>query len=1165
MSKTITLSLILYTFMTVVGCTLSDHEAPVSVTWHINVPDINKSNNIEQKFVIKNISNTIIDGDWSIFYSQFPMKSYLQQSSMAKVEQVKGTFHRISPNKNYTLLNPGDSIVLIINGRGEVPGYSMQPEGVYWINGSKGSTPLPIKFHNHPIPFLFSQNERANQIYKENQRIEKAILDTSMIEVIPAVKHATYAPSVLNLANSIHIIAHPDFHIETSILKNKLSTLYGITDDSLSTVQLRIDYLHQKKNAVNEEYYELDVANNKIQLLATTPHGIFNGMQTFLSLLKGQESPYTIQSVFIQDYPDFSYRGHMQDVARNFIELSDLKKLIDILSSYKLNVFRFHFSDDEGWRLQIPGLEELTEIASHRGHTYNESECLYPAYNGDFDYQSKTSGNGFYSRDEFIDLLRYAADRHVAIIPEIESPGHARAAIVAMKARYKKYQDTDPIKAHEYLLHDIHDTSQYVSAQGYSDNVMNVAMPSTYRFMKKVIQEIQLMYKEAGVPLRSIHIGGDEVAEGAWKGSPICKNFMLEHNMTDVQELSDYFIMRIVDFLKEQNIPFSGWQEIAAGHDKDFDRYLSENALGISCWKASPHSHSDELVYQFANKGYPVILCNASNFYFDLAYDKHPNEPGHNWNGYVDESKSFSLLPYSIYRSIRNRQVEKEKTRLTEQGRKNIKGVESALWSETIRNFEQVEYYLFPKIMGLSERGWHASPQWENITGIHEQYTYEKDLSFYYQRISQKEIPYWEKMEVNYRLPFPGLYIDNDGILFANSSIKGGQIRYTTDGTEPTLHSKLWNKPVKCNSNEIKAKLFVGKKQSVTISITNSHLQSEASEANIIYTNANQLQLLGKATMEGSFFHRIDTVRYKDLPKSVKKLYAHSSGLAIAFKTNSTVIKARWTIPNKRQNTNMTPIMQKGLDLYIKKEGEWQYAGVGIPQGIHSTSTLAENMDTSEKACILYLPLYDEITHLEIGVSSDAYLKKTKNPFKGKIIVYGSSITQGASASRPGLAYPSQLSRSSGYQFINMGLSGNGKMESSVAKMLAEIKNVDAFILDCIPNPTADEIRDRTIPFVKTIREKYPDIPVIFIQSVFREKGNVNKTVRHRVNEQNKAIEEQIEKLHKLGYKNLYLIKENHFLGTDHEGTVDGVHPNDLGFKRMVKEIQPVITNILHI
>lgn len=206
------------------------------------------------------------------------------------------------------------------------------------------------------------------------------------------------------------------------------------------------------------------------------------------------------------------------------------------------------------------------------------------------------------------------------------------------------------------------------------------------------------MYKEAGVPLRSIHIGGDEVAEGAWKGSPICKNFMLEHNMTDVQELSDYFIMRIVDFLKEQNIPFSGWQEIAAGHDKDFDRYLSENALGISCWKASPHSHSDELVYQFANKGYPVILCNASNFYFDLAYDKHPNEPGHNWNGYVDESKSFSLLPYSIYRSIRNRQVEKEKQDLLNKDVKISKEWSLPYGAKQFEILNKLNITYFPKL-----------------------------------------------------------------------------------------------------------------------------------------------------------------------------------------------------------------------------------------------------------------------------------------------------------------------------------------------------------------------------------------------------------------------------------------------------------------------------------
>ena len=125
-----------------------------------------------------------------------------------------------------------------------------------------------------------------------------------------------------------------------------------------------------------------------------------------------------------------------------------------------------------------------------------------------------------------------------------------------------------------------------------------------------------------------------------------------------------------------------------------------------------------------------------------------------------------------------------------------------------------------------------------------------------------------------------------------------------------------------------------------------------ANEENIVYTNASNLQLIGKATVEGDFFHRIDTAHYQNLPSTVKQLYTYSAGLAIAFKTNSSVIKVKWRVPNKKQNANMTPIMQKGLDLYIRKDGIWQYAGVGIPQGIDSSSILAENMDESEKECL---------------------------------------------------------------------------------------------------------------------------------------------------------------------------------------------------------------------
>ena len=137
MSKVINISLILCTFMVVIGCELSNRKAPVSVSWQVSVPDINKSNNNEHRFVIKNISNTPLSRNWSLFYSQFPMKSCKQQSNMVKVENVKGTFHRIFPKENYKLLNPGDSIILIISGRGEMPGYSMKPEGVYWVDESQ--------------------------------------------------------------------------------------------------------------------------------------------------------------------------------------------------------------------------------------------------------------------------------------------------------------------------------------------------------------------------------------------------------------------------------------------------------------------------------------------------------------------------------------------------------------------------------------------------------------------------------------------------------------------------------------------------------------------------------------------------------------------------------------------------------------------------------------------------------------------------------------------------------------------------------------------------------------------------------------------------------------------------------------------------------------------
>ena len=619
-------------------------------------------------------------------------------------------------------------------------------------------------------------------------------------------------------------LAFPEnFAGEAKLLKEKLTGLYGLEVVGNASVKIVLEELLDRKEAVNDEYYTINIGDNLIKISAATPHGIFNGTQTLLSMLKGKQTPYLLEAVSIRDYPDLAYRGQMIDIARNFTAPENLKKLVDIFASYKLNVLHFHFCDDEAWRLEIPGLEELTAVGSRRGHTTDESQCLYPCYDGGYAPDAKTVGNGYYSREEFIDLLKYAAERHVRIVPEIESPGHARAAIVSMKARYNKYFETDPGKATEYILSEPEDTSRYVSVQYYTDNVMNVALPSTYRFMEKVIQELNAMYQEAGLSLYTVHLGGDEVPRGVWMGSPKCQELMKEKGMTKAHDLSEYFITQMADVMQKNGLKFSGWQEVALGHTEEAHQEVRGQAAGVYCWNTVPGS--DEVVYQTANNGYPVILCNVGNFYMDMAYNGHPDERGLDWGGYVDESVSFSMLPFSIYRSLRVdmagnpidlNNAEKGKTALTEIGKKHIMGVQGQLFAETIRSFDGVEYLLFPKILGLAERGWNAHPVWENLSGVREQQAFNQALALYYEKISKSEMPYWAKHGINFRLPQPGLLV-KDGNLYANVAIDGAEIRYTTDGSEPTAQSTLWKEPVKCGSLVVKAKTFYQGKESLTI------------------------------------------------------------------------------------------------------------------------------------------------------------------------------------------------------------------------------------------------------------------------------------------------------------------------------------------------------------
>jgi hexosaminidase len=448
---------------------------------------------------------------------------------------------------------------------------------------------------------------------------------------------------------------------------------------------------------------------------------------------------------------------------------------------------------------------------------------LVPAYDGGND-PAQGTGSGYFTRADFIEFLKYAKARHLTVIPEIESPGHARAAVVAMTARYNKYIDSDPAKATEFLLEDFEDASLYNSAQNYTDNVMNIALPSTYRFMEKVVDEIVAMYAEAAAPLWVVHIGGDEVPYGSWTASPIAAKFMSEHGIADARTLGDYYIIKVNEILKARGLKMAGWQELVEGRPAEFREAVKDNIGYVNCW--STNGSAAQVPYRLANIGYPVVLSNVGNIYFDLAYSAHPDEPGHWWGGYVDEQRSFSMQPFNIYASKRRDDAGKsiEITsapegweQLTPEGRQNILGVQGQLWAETIRSFESVGYLLFPKMYGLAERAWNASPEWNKSAD--EPAAFLADYARFNAIVTEREMPWLKEAGINFRLSQPGIYVE-DGVLYANTPIAGAEIRYTTDGSEPTLRSTLWTEPVKCDAGQVTARLFYLGHQSVSSHFT---------------------------------------------------------------------------------------------------------------------------------------------------------------------------------------------------------------------------------------------------------------------------------------------------------------------------------------------------------
>ena len=575
----------------------------------------------------------------------------------------------------------------------------------------------------------------------------------------------------------------------------------------------------QYTNNLLKESYTLSIDENKILINASDSAGALYGLQSLKQLfLASSLENNLLKHMHINDSPRFSYRGMLLDISRNFYGPDKIKQILDYLSFFKINHLDFRLTDDEGWRLEIPGLEELTEVGSKRAYTKDEFESLIPMYGSGPDINS--TGSGYLSRVDFIEILQYADHRNIKIIPQISYPSHMRSAIISMDVRYQKYMELgNQVEAEKYLLSDPNDESVYYSAQGFDDNIACICRESAFTFYEKVIDEIYLMYQEAGVELNKFGVAADELPYGAWQKSPICDQFMEENSIAgDYNALYEIMQRRVYDKLSSYNATMTGWDDIllklteknqSETQIKDF--FKGDDIL-LFVWKNDWGQGRQDMIYKYANLGYKTVMSNSSAFYFDMVDDKDLDNVGLSWSGYADYKDMWTVDVFDIFNDtygVEKNNISKEyiesSEKLNPSSRDNIIGIQSQIWSETIRNEDILDYMFMPNIIVFSQKAWSKDPEWMKTSDKSKrELTLDYEWNKFTNTIGQRVLPIIDNIYggLSYDLPKPGGIIKNDS-LYANSAFPGLNIKYTLDGSLPDNESMNYKNPVKLNQDDI--------------------------------------------------------------------------------------------------------------------------------------------------------------------------------------------------------------------------------------------------------------------------------------------------------------------------------------------------------------------------
>ncbi|MDJ1492354.1 glycoside hydrolase family 20 protein [Cytophagaceae bacterium DM2B3-1] len=493
------------------------------------------------------------------------------------------------------------------------------------------------------------------------------------------------------------------------------------------------------------EGYSLAITSNTVVLVGHDKAGLFYGFQSLLQLFSQSQ---TIPACFIKDNPRFSYRGMHLDVSRNFFPVSFIKKYVDMLAYYKFNKFHWHLTDDQGWRIEIKKYPLLQQIAAYRNETLIGHKKELPHR-----FDGKKYG-GYYTQNEIKEVIEYATQRHITIIPEIEMPGHAMAALSA----YPQYGCTGgPYSAATFW--------------GIFDEVYCAGNDSTFAFLQNVLDEVISLF-----PSTYIHVGGDECVKTKWKACPKCQKRIQTEHLKDEDELQSYFMKRIGDYVYSKGRKIIGWDEILEGG-------LPPDAT-VMCWRGI--EGGIDAIRQKHN----AIMTPESHVYLDYYQSLYPQEPLAA-AGYTPLSKVYTYEPIPVD--------------LSPEDAKYLIGIQGNIWTEYMPTSQQVEYMMLPRALAIAELAW-SKPEKKNYPDflrrvrVHQAILKTNDIN-----CADVFDEIMDSVTIKTNQP---------PILHLSTSLPKSEIYYTLDGSNPSISSLQYKGPIEIVKSEtVRAAVFFEGKQ----------------------------------------------------------------------------------------------------------------------------------------------------------------------------------------------------------------------------------------------------------------------------------------------------------------------------------------------------------------